>query len=240
MSIRVLELYPADLSLNGDVGNRTALVRRMRLAGIDVDELSYSPGDELPETPDIVLIGTGTSSAVRSIAADVKRIAPTLRAWSDAGVVIVAAGAGFHLLSTSVRLSATEEFPGAGIFAGSVDSSSKRIITEAFAVDSEFGLLIGTENHTSLYTGRPDQKPLGRVRNGFGNGDGSEGARVNNSIGTHCHGPFLVLNPAVADALISIAAERAGVDYRQGPAHAELDGVIDLARAILLAKVPSV
>ncbi|MET4637137.1 cobyric acid synthase [Mycetocola sp. 2940] len=237
MSIRVLELYPADLSLNGDVGNRTALVRRMRLAGIDVEELSYSPGDDLPETADFVLIGTGTSSAVRSIAADVERIAPTLRAWSEAGVVFVAAGAGFHLLSTSVRLSATEVFPGAGIFAGSVDSSSMRIITEAFAIDSEFGLLIGTENHTALYTGRPDQKPLGRVRNGFGNGDGTEGARVNNSIGTHCHGPFLVLNPVVADALIEVAAKRAGVEYQPGPEHAELDGVIDLARAILLAKV---
>lgn len=239
MSVRVLELYPADLSLNGDVGNRTALVRRMRLAGIDVEELSYSPGEELPESVDIVLIGTGTSSAVRSIAADIERIAPTLRAWSEAGVVIVAAGAGFHLLSTSVRLSATEVFDGAGIFAGSVDSSSKRIITEAFAIDSDFGLLVGTENHTSLYTGRPDQKPLGRIRNGFGNGDGTEGARVNNSIGTHCHGPFLVLNPVVADSLIEIAAARAGIDYRPGPEHAELDGIVDLARAILLAKVPS-
>jgi CobQ-like glutamine amidotransferase family enzyme len=239
MSIRVLELYPADLSLNGDVGNRTALVRRMRLAGIDVEELSYSSGDQLPESADIVLIGTGTSSAVRSIAADVERIAPTLRAWSEAGVVIVAAGAGFHLLSTSLRLTATEVFPGAGVFAGSVDSSSKRIITEAFAIDSEFGLLIGTENHTSLYTGRPDQKALGRVRNGFGNGDGTEGARVHNSIGTHCHGPFLVLNPAVADHLIDVAAQRAGVEYRPGPQHADLDGVIDLARSILLAKVPS-
>lgn len=239
MSVRVLELYPADLSLNGDVGNRTALVRRMRLAGIEVEELSYSAGDELPETADIVLIGTGSSSAVRSIAADVDRIAPTLRAWSEAGVVIVGAGAGFHLLSTSIRLSATEVIPGAGVFAGSVDNSSKRIITEAFALDSDFGLIIGTENHTSVYTGRPDQKALGRVRNGFGNGDGTDGVRVHNSIGTHCHGPFLVLNPIVTDALITIAAERAGLSYQPGPAHADLDQVVDLARNILIAKLPS-
>ncbi|GHD39644.1 cobyric acid synthase [Mycetocola manganoxydans] len=239
MSVRVLELYPADLSLNGDVGNRTALVRRMRLAGIAVEELSYSAGDELPETADIVLIGTGSSSAVRSIAVDVDRIAPTLRAWSEAGVVIVGAGAGFHLLSTSIRLSATEVIPGAGVFAGSVDNSSKRIITEAFALDSDFGLIIGTENHTSVYTGRPDQKALGRVRNGFGNGDGTDGVRVHNSIGTHCHGPFLVLNPIVTDALITIAAERAGLSYQPGPAHADLDQVVDLARNILIAKLPS-
>ena len=118
-------------------------------------------------------------------------------------------------------------------------SSSKRIITEAFALDSDFGLIIGTENHTSVYTGRPDQKALGRVRNGFGNGDGTDGARVHNSIGTHCHGPFLVLNPTVADALITIAAERAGLSYQPGPAHADLDQVVDLARNILIAKLPS-
>ena len=239
MSISVLELYPADLSLNGDVGNRTALVRRMRLAGLEVDELSYSVGDELPSSVDIVLIGTGTSSAVRSIASDVERIAPTLREWSEAGVVIVAVGAGFHLLSASIRLSPTEVIPGAGVFGGSVDNSARRVITEAFAIESDFGLLIGTENHTSVYTGRPDQKSLGRVRNGHGNGDGTEGAVVKNSLGTHCHGPFLVLNPAMADHLIRLAAQRAGVDYRPGPEHADLDEVVDLARSILLAKVPT-
>lgn len=239
MSISVLELYPADLSLNGDVGNRTALVRRMRLAGLEVDELSYSVGGELPSSPDIVLIGTGTSSAVRSIASDVERIAPTLREWSEAGVVIVAVGAGFHLLSASIRLSPTEVIPGAGVFGGSVDNSARRIITEAFAIESDFGLLIGTENHTSVYTGRPDQKSLGRVRNGHGNGDGTDGAVVKNSLGTHCHGPFLVLNPTMADHLIRLAAQRAGVDYRPGPEHADLDEVVDLARSILLAKVPT-
>lgn len=239
MSISVLELYPADLSLNGDVGNRTALVRRMRLAGLDVEELSYSPGDELPASPDIVLIGTGSSSAVRSIAADVLRIAPTLREWSEAGVVIVAVGAGFHLLSASVRLSATEVITGAGVFGGSVDNSSRRIITEAFAIESDFGLLIGTENHTSVYTGLPDQKPLGRVRHGRGNGDGTDGAVVKNSLGTHCHGPFLVLNPRMADHIIGLAAERAGTEYRPGPEHADLDEIVDLARAILISKVPT-
>lgn len=239
MTVRILELYPVDLSLNGDVGNRTALVRRMRLAGIEVEELSYSPGDELPANVDIVLIGTGSSSAVRSIASDVERIAPTLRAWSEDGVIIVAAGAGFHLLSASVRLSSTEVIDGAGVFGGSVDNTSRRIITEAFAIESDFGLLIGTENHTSVYIGLPNQKPLGRVRNGFGNGDGTDGAVVRNSLGTHCHGPFLVLNPTMADHLIRLAVKRTGDEYRPGPEHADLDQVVDLARTILLAKLPA-
>lgn len=239
MTISVLELYPAHLSLNGDVGNRTALVRRMRLAGLDVAEHAYNPGDELPETPDIVTIGTGTSSAQRSLAADIARIAPRLAEWSADGVVIFAAGAGFHLLSGSVRFGSDEVLPGAGVFAGSVDSSRPRTITEAFAVESDFGLLVGTENHTSVFVGRPDQKPLGRVRNGVGNGDGTDGAVVFNSYGTHLHGPALVLNPALADHLIALAASRAGEDYVKNDEHVALDKTVELARSILINKLPA-
>lgn len=240
MTISVLELYPAHLSLNGDVGNRTALARRMRLAGIDVSEHAYHPGDELPATPDIVTIGTGTSSAQRSIAADIARITPLLSEWAAAGVVIFAAGAGFHLLSASVRFGVDEVIPGAGVFAGTADASRPRIITEAFAVESDFGLLIGTENHTSVFVGRPDQKPLGRVRHGVGNGDGTDGAVVGNSFGTHLHGPALVLNPALTDHLIQLAVARQGIDYVTNGEHAALDKTVDLARSILINKLPSV
>jgi lipid II isoglutaminyl synthase (glutamine-hydrolysing) len=239
MTIKVLELYPAHLSLNGDVGNRTALVRRMRLAGIDVSESTYNPGDELTSAPDIVTIGTGTSSAQRAIAGDIARIAPVLTEWSNAGVVLFAAGAGFHLLSGSVRFGADEVIPGAGVFAGSADSSRPRVITEGFAVDSDFGVLIGTENHTSVFFGRPDQKPLGRVLHGSGNGDGTDGAVVGNSYGTHLHGPALVLNPRLTDHLITLATTRAGSEYVTNEKHAELDKTVELARTILLAKVPS-
>ncbi|MFU8947928.1 type 1 glutamine amidotransferase [Mycetocola zhadangensis] len=239
MTISILELYPAHLSLNGDVGNRTALARRMRLAGLEVSERAYHPGDELPEAPDIVTIGTGTSSAQRSLAADLARLAPVLTEWSEAGVVMFAAGAGFHLLSSSVRFGADEVLPGAGVFAGSADASRPRIITEAFAVESDFGLLIGTENHTSVFAGRPDQKPLGRVRHGVGNGDGTDGAVVHNSFGTHLHGPALVLNPQLTDHLITLAAARVGESYVPNDEHATLDATIDLARAILINKLPA-
>lgn len=239
MTISVLELYPAHLSLNGDVGNRTALVRRMKLAGLDVSEHAYHPGDELPATPDIVTIGTGTSSAQRSLAADIARLAPVLNEWAAAGVVIFAAGAGFHLLSGSVRFGADEIIPGAGVFAGSADASRPRIITEAFAVDSDFGLLIGTENHTSVFVGRPDQKALGRVRHGVGNGDGTDGAVTGNSFGTHLHGPGLVLNPQLADHLISLATSRRGIEYVKNEEHVALDKTIDLARSILIGKLPA-
>ncbi|OPZ55086.1 MAG: hypothetical protein BWY91_01272 [bacterium ADurb.BinA028] len=55
------------------------------------------------------------------------------------------------------------------------------------------------------------QAPFGTVRVGHGNNgqDHTEGARTHNVIGSYLHGPILPANPAVADALIAAAAERA-------------------------------
>ncbi|HXS46018.1 MAG TPA: glutamine amidotransferase, partial [Solirubrobacterales bacterium] len=52
--------------------------------------------------------------------------------------------------------------------------------------------------------------PLGRVLKGFGNngGDGFEGVRRGNLIGTYLHGPLLPKNAWLADRLIALALER--------------------------------
>ena len=54
-------------------------------------------------------------------------------------------------------------------------------------------------------------QPLGTVdADGIGNNgeDHTEGARVNNVIGTYMHGSLLPKNPALADFLIRTAVER--------------------------------
>jgi hypothetical protein len=55
------------------------------------------------------------------------------------------------------------------------------------------------------------QAPFGTVRAGLGNNgtDGTEGARTGNVFGSYLHGPILPANPALADALVALAAELA-------------------------------
>jgi CobQ-like glutamine amidotransferase family enzyme len=54
-------------------------------------------------------------------------------------------------------------------------------------------------------------------------------------IGTHLHGPVLAKNPAFADALLGIAAERAGLGYEPGEHAAVVDAYATAARATQLA-----
>jgi hypothetical protein len=68
----------------------------------------------------------------------------------------------------------------------------------------------GFENHSGLTQLGAGVVPLGIVRSGTGNGDGegTEGAVAGNVVGTYLHGPVLARNPALADALLSLATKQ--------------------------------
>jgi hypothetical protein len=78
-------------------------------------------------------------------------------------------------------------------------------------LDTEFGEVVGYENHSGSTTLGAGQAAFGKVRAGYGNNgsDSTEGARTHNVVGSYLHGPILPANPALADALIALAAEKA-------------------------------
>ena len=75
---------------------------------------------------------------------------------------------------------------------------------------SEFGELVGFENHSGLTHLSPSAQPLGKVRVGRGNNgtDGTEGCRYRNAIGCYMHGALLPKNPVLSDFLIFAALRR--------------------------------
>lgn len=230
----ILELYPQHLAVNGDMGNVTVLAKRLQLAGIEVDRRGHNPGDELPARVDILTIGTGPVSAQRVLESDIATIAPTLLAWRDNGVPMLAVTGGMQLLGNSIQAPGGAAIAGAGVFDMETDATAARVVTNSFIVDTDLGRLTGIENHGSrTHLGR-DAMPFGRVVTGVGNGaDGSEGVRAGNVIGTHLQGPVLAMNPVLADHLISIAAGRAGVDYVTTDEHARIDAIAKTTRNIL-------
>jgi len=103
-----------------------------------------------------------------------------------------------------------EELPGLGILDVTTRGNPTRMIG-GIVLETEFGEVVGFENHSGATVLGGGQAAFGRVRAGHGNNgsDGTEGAVTNHVIGSYLHGPILPANPRLADYLIGRAAELA-------------------------------
>ena len=237
MSVTILELFAQHLNVNGDTGNGFVLRTRLGWAGIDAEVVAYDAGGELPATaPDIVTLGHGPVSALRAIADDLARIAPTLREWAAAGVPFLAVNGGFQLLGRTLVLEDGTELAGAGLVDLRVELGAKRHVGKSYVVDSGLGRLVGVENQGATVHLGAGVQPLGHVALGSGNRVGeAEGVHHGNVIGTYLHGPVLAVNPLLADHLAEIVAERSGRDYPRTADHDRVDALALATRRTLLA-----
>lgn len=97
--IRLLELYPEHLNLNGDRGNLLVLQRRLEWAQVAVQTFAHRAGQPLPATrPDFVLLGHGSTAAWRQIYSDLARVVPQLEDWMQQGTQLLAVSSGFAAL----------------------------------------------------------------------------------------------------------------------------------------------
>ena len=88
-------------------------------------------------------------------------------------------------------------------------AKDKRLIGN-IVIESDFGKVIGYENHSGQTYLKNKQKPFGVIIKGEGNNtdDRTEGARINNVFGSYLHGSLLPKNPVFADYLIKTAVEK--------------------------------
>jgi CobQ-like glutamine amidotransferase family enzyme len=217
-SLTILSLYPRQLGINGDSGNPLALRVRAEARGIAVTVVEHNIGDTLPETVDLVHIGSGPRTAQLAVQADLALITPQLSAWKNSGVPVVAIAGGWQLLGTSIVDETGERIPAAGLFPTTSTLVAKRAVGE-IVISTEWGTVAGFENHGAVTTLEAGATPFGTVMAGFGNagavssgGLGPEGVVDGASIGTHLHGPLLPMNPAIADRLLSAALGNRGLD----------------------------
>jgi lipid II isoglutaminyl synthase (glutamine-hydrolysing) len=225
MKITLGCLYPDIMSTYGDRGNVATILRRCEWRNITAEVRDLRLGDRFdPGELDLIVIGGGGESQQRLIAADLQKIkGPGIREAVAQGAAALAVGGGFELFGRLYQPGAGAELPGAGLF-DAYTIGHRAILDDHYDTLSEaradraigdlvvrWGnhLLVGFENHMGgTYLG-PTAKPLGQVVSGFGNnGDGSEGARLGNAVGTHLRGPCLPRNPALADFLIGAAVMR--------------------------------
>jgi CobQ-like glutamine amidotransferase family enzyme len=232
-------LYPEIMSGYGDRGNLAAIQRRCGWRDIATEVRELRLGDPVdPDEVDLFVIGSGGEFHQRLIATDLADVkGPGICEAVDQGAALLAVGAGYELLGRFYQPGRGVELPGARLFdtwtiqQGADLSAASCTLAEARAGRAigdllvRWGdeLLVGFENHSARTYLGPTARPLGPVLVGEGNnGDGREGVRLGNAIGTYLRGPCLPRNPALTDFLIRAALER-----RYGGAAAELTPLPD-------------
>ncbi len=213
MTLRVAHLYPDVMNIYGDRGNVIALRYRCEARGIGFELVEVNTGDPFdPASVDLVLIGGGQDREQRRIADDLASKGPALRTAIDDGLPALAVCGGFQMFGHRYVDHQGGIIPGIGVFdleTRHPGPRADRCIGDV-VLETEFGDIVGFENHGGRTYLAPGQDAFGTVRRGFGNNaeDGREGARHVNAIGTYLHGSLLPKNPRLADELIRQALER--------------------------------
>lgn len=213
--ITILQLYPRDMNIYGDWGNVLTIKRRLEWHGYGTKLLEYNQGDAFPQNADIIIGGGGQDSGQDSIQTDLLKIAPTLRALAEDEVPMLMICGLYQLFGKFFKTQDGHIIEGIGLLDIETHAGSERLIGNIVTTNSEFGDIIGYENHSGqTYLGK-DVLPLGKVIKGAGNNgqDDTEGARYKNVIATYMHGSLLPKNPLIADFLIEKAAVRKYGDF---------------------------
>jgi CobQ-like glutamine amidotransferase family enzyme len=212
--LRLLALYPEQMNIYADRGNVLFLQHRCEWRGIGFDYAAAGPGDGFdPAAHDLIYIGGGQDRDQLMVAEDMRRTKrDAIASALGDGASLLAVCGGYQLLGSRYQLG-EERVEGLGLVdLETVREEGDRLIGNV-SIEVDLGggprVLAGFENHGGRTYLGSGAEPLGRVLHGFGNngGDGFEGVKSGNLIGTYLHGPLLPKNAWLADELIARGVE---------------------------------
>lgn len=228
-AIKVVHIYPREMSIYGDLGNTRALASRLRWHGYEPVVHQHHPGNDFPTDAHLVLGGGGQDSGQVRVEKDLAHNAEVLRTLAADGAPMLMICGMYQLFGNAFITVEGERLPGIGILDVTTQGNAKRMIGPV-VLRTAYGDVVGYENHSGSTRLAAGQQPFGTVRSGMGNNgeDGTEGAVKGNVFGSYLHGPLLPANPRLADAIIRLAVERAlGEPFSPGRID---DEIADLAR----------
>jgi lipid II isoglutaminyl synthase (glutamine-hydrolysing) len=211
--VEIVLVYQSLLGIYGDRGNAMVLRQRLAWRGIDAVLTEVEPGDALPASGAVYLLGGGEDAAQITAVKGLKGDGHIFSAV-DNGAVLFSVCAGFQILGNTFTVGEQDEvIEGLGLIDVDTRRGSVRavgeILTHWTKPDSTESLITGFENHGGFTTLGPAARPLATVEIGIGNAnDGKDGAVQGKVIGTYPHGPVLARNPELADYLLELALDR--------------------------------
>ena len=208
--ITIVQLYPKDMNIYGDWGNTLTLKRRLEWHGYTPELFEYNQGDTLPKNIDIVIGGGGQDSGQDKIHEDLLAIGSSLHKFADSGVPMLMICGLYQLFGKFFKTQEGHILEGINILDIETHAGPERLIGNTIVKSSEFGDIIGYENHSGQTFLSRHMAPLGHIVKGAGNNgqDGTEGVRYKNVVGSYLHGSLLPKNPLIADFLIEQAVVR--------------------------------
>lgn len=229
--ITVMQLYPKDMNIYGDWGNVLTILRRLEWHGYTPKFIEYNPGDAFPKEVDMLIGGGGQDSGQDIIQEDLLAIGTKLHKLADNNIPMLMICGLYQLFGRFFKTQDGHIIEGISLFDIETHAGPERLIGNTTVKSSQFGEIIGYENHSGqTYLGKNTQ-PLGHIIKGAGNNgqDGTEGVRYKNVIGSYLHGSLLPKNPAIADFLIEQAVTKKYGDFT--PTVID-DRFADLARGV--------
>jgi lipid II isoglutaminyl synthase (glutamine-hydrolysing) len=196
--LSIVHIYPTVLGLYGDRGNTMVLAHRARARGYDVKVINVDPGDAVPATADIYLLG-GAEDLAQAKAVELLKADGNLALAVNAGRPVLAICAAFQVMGVSFP-AAGKTIDGLGLLDVVTTPGTPRAVGEVVSEPIGIALptMTGYENHGGRTRLGADASPLARVVRGIGNGtdDGTEGALQGSIIASYLHGPALARSAA--------------------------------------------
>ncbi|MCA9861314.1 MAG: glutamine amidotransferase, partial [Thermomicrobiales bacterium] len=159
-------LYNDLMSIYGDRGNVIALQQRAAWRGIDTEVVNVSIGESLPDRVDIYFFGGGQDQEQIAVSHDLAGAkGDRIRADIEAGAAALTICGGYQLFGHEYRPFDAEPLPGIGVLDVVTVASNERFIGNV-VIESDWGELVGFENHSGLTSVGPGAEPIGKVRIG--------------------------------------------------------------------------
>jgi CobQ-like glutamine amidotransferase family enzyme len=186
--VEVVLIYQSLLGLYGDRGNATVLIKRLVWRGYEPVLTLVEPGDPLPDTGHVYLLGGGEDAAQVSA---VRALGPTVDCSErPTAEPLLAVCAGYQIVGKTFTVGYRDEvISGLGLLDVTTTRGPVRAVGEIISRWNGRGgrdqWITGFENHGGYTRLGPGVTPLASVEIGVGNcNDGTEGAVAGTVIGT--------------------------------------------------------
>ena len=212
LDLKIVWLYPKEMSTYGDRGNIIALKRRCEWRDIDIEVVEVGLREEIATGADLYFFGGGQDLSQVQVSGDLKKHKhKALVEEAESGKVFLGICGGYLLFGHYYQDGEGNSLEGLGILDVTTTAGTKRMMGN-LVVETHFlkEKLVGFENHSGKTVLGEKATSLGKVVVGAGNNgeDQTEGAVQNNVFGCYLHGPVLPKNPEFADHLLKLALQK--------------------------------